>query len=97
MPTAGSRTPARNREPCPRLPERRGWQAHPGHTPRPESWFDNGGPIRTIRTGIEKRHLPGGAPGGGYDLAVLPRKWARRTAITEPLPLPLDTGTTEAA
>ncbi|MGP3942772.1 DUF6349 family protein [Streptomyces sp. 6N106] len=24
----------------------------------PEGWLDNGGPIRTIRTGIEKQHSP---------------------------------------
>ncbi|WP_180685948.1 DUF6349 family protein [Streptomyces gossypiisoli] len=80
----------------PPLPERRGrhWHTHATHI-YPENWFDHGGPIRTIRTGIEKRHLPGAAPGGGYDLAVVPPKTPSRPAITEPLPL--DTGATEAA
>jgi hypothetical protein len=76
----------------PPLPERRGrhWLTHATRL-YPDNWFDNGGPIRTIRTGIEKRHLPGKAPGGGYDLAVEPPKQGRRTAINEPLPLEYDT------
>ncbi|GAA1920048.1 DUF6349 family protein [Streptantibioticus ferralitis] len=73
----------------PLLPERRGrhWLTHAAHL-YPENWFDNGGPIRTIRTGTEKRHLPGKAPGGGYDLAAQPPKTQNHTAaITETLPL----------
>ncbi|MBT2390719.1 hypothetical protein J7E87_15110 [Streptomyces sp. ISL-1] len=75
----------------PPLPERRGrhWLTHAKHL-YPEGWFDNGGPVRTIRTGIEKQHRPGGAPGGGYDLAVVPRKRERRMAINETLPLDAD-------
>ncbi|MET8681732.1 DUF6349 family protein [Streptomyces sp. NPDC004647] len=72
----------------PPLPERRArhWLTHATRL-YPANWFDNGGPIRTIRTGIEKRHLPGAAPGGGYDLAVVPQKRERRAAIVETLPL----------
>ncbi|MGW2560510.1 DUF6349 family protein [Streptomyces sp. NPDC001514] len=54
----------------------------------PDGWFDNGGPVRTIRTGIEKRHTPGAAPGGGYDLAVRPpNRRTPPTAVVETLPL----------
>ncbi|WP_404820798.1 DUF6349 family protein [Streptomyces malaysiensis] len=53
----------------PAMPERRGrhWLAHVQRI-YPGGWFDRGGPIRTVRTGIEKHHKPGAAPGGGYDL-----------------------------
>lgn len=70
------------------LPERRGrhWLTHATRL-YPQGWFDKGGPIRTIRVGIEKRHRPGEAPGGGYDLAVVPMKRERRLAIVETLPL----------
>ncbi|MFD5738584.1 DUF6349 family protein [Streptomyces massasporeus] len=70
----------------PALPERRGrhWTTHATHLD-PKGWFDTGGPVRTIRTGIEKRHLPGKAPGGGYDLAVQPPRTEHRTAIIETL------------
>jgi hypothetical protein len=37
----------------------------------PEGWLDRGGPIRTKRTGAGTRHVPGRAPGGGYDLAAV--------------------------
>ncbi|MGP8302030.1 DUF6349 family protein [Streptomyces inhibens] len=72
----------------PPLPERRGrhWLTHATHI-YPEGWFDRGGPTRTLRTGIEKWHLPGKAPGGGYDLAVEPPKKESRMAIIETLPL----------
>ncbi|MBY8884824.1 hypothetical protein K7472_08185 [Streptomyces sp. PTM05] len=61
----------------------------------PAGWFDRGGPIRTVRTGIEKQHKPGAAPGGGYDLATQAPERQRRTAIAEPLPL--DANEPEAA
>jgi hypothetical protein len=34
----------------------------------PPGWLDRGGPIRTLRKGLGTRHVPGGAPGGGYDM-----------------------------
>jgi hypothetical protein len=73
----------------PALLERRGrhWLTHATHL-YPAGWFDQGGPVRTIRKGIEKRHLPGKAPGGGYDLAVTPPKTEPpAAAITQTLPL----------
>jgi hypothetical protein len=36
----------------------------------PPRWLDSGGPIRTMRTGLGTRHVPGGAPGGGYDMSA---------------------------
>lgn len=74
----------------PPLPEQRGrhWLTHATRL-YPDGWFDSGGPIRTIRTGIEKRHKPGAAPGGGYDLAVVPAQRPPRT-LGEPLSLPDD-------
>jgi hypothetical protein len=36
----------------------------------PPGWLDQGGPIRTLRGGIGTRHVPGGAPGGGYDISA---------------------------
>ncbi|MFF3337772.1 DUF6349 family protein [Streptomyces flavidovirens] len=71
----------------PALPERRGrhWLTHATRL-YPDGWYDNGGPVRTICTGIEKRHLPGKAPGGSYDLSVEPPKAEPRIAITETLP-----------
>jgi hypothetical protein len=38
----------------------------------PAGWLDRGGPIRTPRTRGGTRHVPGRAPGGGYDLAAAP-------------------------
>ncbi|MFB1042337.1 DUF6349 family protein [Streptomyces chrestomyceticus] len=76
----------------PPLPERRGrhWLTHATQL-YPTGWFDTGGPIRTIRTGVEKRHLPGKAPGGGYDLAVTPPQTERpKAAVIETLPLEYD-------
>ena len=35
----------------------------------PDEWLARGGPIRTNRTPPGNRHVPGRAPGGGYDLA----------------------------
>lgn len=37
----------------------------------PAGWLDNGGPIRTARTGIGTRHVPCRTPAGGYDLAAV--------------------------
>jgi hypothetical protein len=37
----------------------------------PPGWLDEGGPIRTERAKYATRHVPGGAPGGGYDMAVI--------------------------
>ena len=37
----------------------------------PDGWLEDGGPIRTRRTGHGTRHVPGRAPFGGYDLAVV--------------------------
>ena len=36
----------------------------------PGGWLDRGGPIRTKRSPLGTRHVPGRAPGGGYDLAA---------------------------
>jgi hypothetical protein len=36
----------------------------------PDGWLDHGGPIRTKRSPGGTRHVPGRAPGGGYDLAA---------------------------
>ena len=36
----------------------------------PAGWLDSGGPIRTKRSPLATRHVPGRAPGGGYDLAA---------------------------
>lgn len=44
----------------------------------PAGWLDAGGPIRTWRTGLGNRHVPGRAPGGGYDVGV-PRPAAGET------------------
>jgi len=38
----------------------------------PACWLDRGGPIRTPRSHGGTRHVPGRAPGGGYDLAADP-------------------------
>jgi len=35
----------------------------------PAGWLEMGGPIRTHRSAPANRHVPGRAPGGGYDLA----------------------------
>jgi hypothetical protein len=37
----------------------------------PDDWFDARGPIRTRRAPLGTRHVPGRAPGGGYDLCGL--------------------------
>jgi hypothetical protein len=34
-----------------------------------DGWLETGGPIRTHRPSPANRHVPGRAPGGGYDLA----------------------------
>lgn len=75
----------------PALPQRRSrqWLTHATRL-YPEGWFGRGGAVRTIRTGIEKRHLPGTAPGGGYDLAAIPPKAQQRMVIAEVLPLDYD-------
>ena len=36
----------------------------------PTGWLDRGGPIRTTRAAHGTRHVPGSAPGGGYDLSA---------------------------
>jgi hypothetical protein len=36
----------------------------------PAGWLECGGPIRTHRTAPGNRHVPGRAPGGGYDIAT---------------------------
>lgn len=36
----------------------------------PTGWLEDGGPIRTARTGHGTRHVPHRTPFGGYDLAV---------------------------
>jgi hypothetical protein len=36
----------------------------------PAGWLAAGGPIRTNRSQHGTRHVPGGAPGGGYDLSA---------------------------
>jgi hypothetical protein len=36
----------------------------------PAGWLDRGGPIRTARSADATRHVPGGAPGGGYDMSA---------------------------
>ena len=36
----------------------------------PPGWLDTAGPVRTPRTGHGTRHVPGRAPGGGYDTAA---------------------------
>ncbi len=33
-------------------------------------WLDEGGPVRTRRALNARRHVPGRAPGGGYDMAA---------------------------
>ena len=35
----------------------------------PEGWLEGGGPVRTEREPNAGRHVPGRAPGGGYDMA----------------------------
>jgi hypothetical protein len=36
----------------------------------PAGWLDRGGPIRTLRAMYGTRHVPGRAPGGGYDMSA---------------------------
>jgi hypothetical protein len=36
----------------------------------PDRWLERGGPIRTPRSRGGTRHVPGRAPGGGYDLSA---------------------------
>jgi hypothetical protein len=36
----------------------------------PPGWLEDGGPIRTARTGAGSRHVPTRTPFGGYDLAA---------------------------
>jgi hypothetical protein len=38
----------------------------------PAGWLERGGPIRTQRAQPATRHVPGGAPGGGYDMSAGP-------------------------
>ncbi len=45
------------------------WYQRWGHL-LPEGWLDRGGPVRTARSPMAGRHVPGRAPGGGYDLAA---------------------------
>lgn len=37
----------------------------------PPGWLEDGGPIRTARSGYGTRHVPSRTPFGGYDLAVV--------------------------
>jgi Family of unknown function (DUF6349) len=37
----------------------------------PAGWLEDGGPIRTARSGYGTRHVPGSTPFGGYDLAAV--------------------------
>ncbi|HKT03735.1 MAG TPA: DUF6349 family protein [Rugosimonospora sp.] len=37
----------------------------------PANWLVDGGPIRTRRSGLGTRHVPGRTPFGGYDLAAV--------------------------
>jgi|ThiBio_1000_plan_1041568.scaffolds.fasta_scaffold00807_15 hypothetical protein len=37
----------------------------------PAGWLEDGGPIRTARSGYGTRHVPSRTPFGGYDLAVV--------------------------
>lgn len=48
----------------------------------PNGWFDTGGPIRTRRPLLGTRHVPGRAPGDGYDLCGLARD--RPPPVPEP-------------
>jgi hypothetical protein len=36
----------------------------------PAGWLEAGGPVRTKRCGVGTRHVPGGTPCGGYDMAA---------------------------
>jgi hypothetical protein len=38
----------------------------------PAGWLEWGGPIRTQRAQPATRHVPGGTPGGGYDMSAGP-------------------------
>jgi hypothetical protein len=52
----------------------------------PPAWLEAGGPIVTIRSDSRfSRHLPGRAPGGGYDLAATYYQ-AKRTRDNHPQP-----------
>jgi hypothetical protein len=64
-----------------RPPQNHGAAAHPkalsGWRKRwepllPAGWLERGGPIRTQRGQPATRHVPGGAPGGGYDMSAGP-------------------------
>lgn len=44
------------------------WEAHV-RAMYPPAWLDSGGPILTARKQFGRRHVPGRAPGGGYDMA----------------------------
>ncbi|GIF74154.1 MULTISPECIES: DUF6349 family protein [Asanoa] len=57
----------------PRVPEdrkRHGAWVDRVATHYPTKWLTDGGPIRTRRSGLATRHVPGRTPFGGYDLAA---------------------------
>ncbi|MGH9025820.1 MAG: DUF6349 family protein [Acidimicrobiia bacterium] len=52
----------------------------------PPDWFVTGGPIRTRRSPHGTRHVPGRAPGGGYDLCGDVRERRLIPNVSEPAP-----------
>lgn len=64
--------------------------ADTAHAAVPAGWFAVGGPVRTRRQPPGARHVPGRAPGGGYDLAApdqpaAPRQNQVGTTLDKPL------------
>jgi hypothetical protein len=52
----------------------------------PDGWLEAGGPVVTVRADSRfARHLPGKAPGGGYDLAASCYRPARRARRGRPV------------
>ncbi|OLT26348.1 hypothetical protein BJF83_21345 [Nocardiopsis sp. CNR-923] len=52
----------------------------------PQGWFEAAGPILTERPGGGTRHVPGRAPGGGFDIGI-PTPTRRPSAEAEQLDL----------
>jgi len=50
----------------------------------PTGWLAGGGPIRTQRSGVGTRHVPGRTPFGGYDMAVAIADAEGRRAEADP-------------